>query len=311
MIEAGQPLRYLNGNGDDSFVDMMCRRIINIDYAVDPLDSYAEGLQVAGEHTTFGHDDKILDVGTSNGQFIIEAARKAGITSYLVGVDVLDEPYRHFPIEGTDRADACRFSFVQGDGLHLPFADDSFRAVTAHKVLFRPGSRSKAAKMLGEIVRVTEPEGMVVVSTSGKLHARERYKLEREVATRVARLAGIARKPLATPARGFFLEDVPAIASSVGGLELVDQVNRPSEVRITPGVRLETYLFSLKLSASKLSDDPAVRLIWRQVVEEWARPYLERRIRLHEVRHRGRHGTAEPHFADTVDTGLFVFRKTG
>lgn len=107
----------------------------------------------------------LLDVGTGTGDIAYEGLRQhPSLTA--VGCDFTFEMMavgqrKQSPVNAAGRARAAALGvrFVQGDGLRLPFPDDSFDAVTSG-FLLRNVIDIDAA--LREQVRVTKPGGRVV-----------------------------------------------------------------------------------------------------------------------------------------------------
>jgi ubiquinone/menaquinone biosynthesis C-methylase UbiE len=105
--------------------------------------------ELAGEH-------RILDAGCGNGRWL-EALQREGVrSSRLVGVDVqqqrLDQARRH--VSGAQLALA--------DVRQLPFADDSFGLVLALTLLSSLDSADSVRRGLSELMRVTQPGGLVL-----------------------------------------------------------------------------------------------------------------------------------------------------
>jgi SAM-dependent methyltransferase len=104
---------------------------------------------------------RILDVGCGVGHWGRVLARALPPETNLVGVD--REPA--WVAKAEERATAAglgrRFSCRQGLAEALPFEDASFDAVTCQTLLMHVAS---PAAVLGEMVRVTRPGGLVLVS---------------------------------------------------------------------------------------------------------------------------------------------------
>lgn len=97
---------------------------------------------------------RVLDVGTGTGDIAYEAARQHPAVD-VVGCDFTLQMMAY----GQGKAPAAHVSFVQGNGLCLPFPDDFFDAVTSGFFL-RNVTDIDAA--LREQVRVTKPGGRIV-----------------------------------------------------------------------------------------------------------------------------------------------------
>ena len=100
---------------------------------------------------------RVLDVATGSGNAAIAAARQG---CEVVGVDYVPALLDC----GRRRADAEGFAveFVEGDAESLPFADDSFDAVTSvFGSMFAPDHAQAAA----ELLRVTRPGGTIALAS--------------------------------------------------------------------------------------------------------------------------------------------------
>jgi SAM-dependent methyltransferase len=286
----------------DSYVDMMMRREIN-NFADEPVDFYQAGFKIAEQHLTLGPDDAVLDIGCSSGRFVVEAAAASGVPSYLIGIDPDPVGHEDFFPQGLDHS---RFTFIQGVGEDIPLPDNSVRVVHAHNVLFRTND---ALEVLNEAKRVTEPGGLIMISTNATDHAHWRHSFERIIAVEVGRRTGMLIDPLQPPAHGYYLDDMPDIVAASGGLEIVDTLVQQCAAKITED-RLAVYLYSLQLSANRLPDSGGnIRRIWREVIAENVVPFIQRRINDRAELFKLAHDPQPPYFQDSVHRGLFVLRN--
>lgn len=288
--------------GVDAYADMVLRRLLS-QYAERPVDFNVEGLRKVQDHLDppLGADDTVLDVGCSSGEFVLEAARATGVRARLIGLDPDDHAYRqHFP----GGPDADRFTFIKGIGEDIPLPDDAARVATAHNVLFRADDQYK---MLDEMKRVVEPEGLIIVSTNGRMHAYWRHLFERMVALKVSQTTGMS-EPLHPPAEGFYMEDVPEIVERSGGLEIIDTLVQRTESRITLE-RLPDYLTSLKFSVNHTDTPPEYWRVWRETVDGLARPLILKTIYQQTLRNAEAGRSDEPYFPDPVHRAMFVLRN--
>jgi SAM-dependent methyltransferase len=101
---------------------------------------------------------RVLDSGCGGGGTIVSLAEEV---DFAVGLD-LDARFRDAGTRLATEKDQ-RASFVQGDGLALPFADASFDLVLSHSVLEHVHS---AEQYLRECHRVLKPGGLCYLSTA-------------------------------------------------------------------------------------------------------------------------------------------------
>src|SRR5256884_3307986 len=103
---------------------------------------------------------RVLDLGCGNGCYTAELARRA---EFVCGID-LHMPHLQVFQEAIPR--------VQGRGEQLPFASDSFDAVTMIEVLEHT---ENDAKVLTECFRVLKPGGLLVLFVPNKLYPFESH----------------------------------------------------------------------------------------------------------------------------------------
>src|SRR3954453_4422805 len=108
----------------------------------------------AADLAAVGPGDRALDVATGTGDLAIELARRVGPSGEVIGSDFSEEMLTL----ARRKAPALRFEF--GNALELPYADDSFDAVT---VGFGARNFSDLERGLSEMARVVRPGGRVVV----------------------------------------------------------------------------------------------------------------------------------------------------
>lgn len=298
----------------DSYPDLRYRREIN-DYAETKVDFNFAGMEAVKRHTELTSSDAILDVGCSSGRFAIEAAQRAEISSYLIGLDIVDYSAADYAREGLD---VSKFSFMLGSGEDIPLPDSSVKAVTAHNVLFR--SRS-AETMLAEFKRVTEPDGLILISTNARDHAALRHTVERLAALEASMTLGIVSEPINPPAEGFYLEEIPALIERSGGMSVLEQPEsntngynnlQDSYVKIYRGDRLETFTTSIELSAN--SADQHYEM-WRDHYRAAVRDILSALVKSVFARqrqymvHTGSSRGFKPYLLDRVHRGMFVLQN--
>ena len=105
-----------------------------------------------------GLEGMALDLATGTGDLALALARVPGI-SRVVGLDLLPQMVAPAPGKASARGLEGRTSFIVGDGLSLPFPDDTF-ACTASGWGLRNMPDLRGA--LAEMFRVVRPGGRVV-----------------------------------------------------------------------------------------------------------------------------------------------------
>jgi demethylmenaquinone methyltransferase/2-methoxy-6-polyprenyl-1,4-benzoquinol methylase len=107
-----------------------------------------------------GSVQKILDVACGTGDSTIELAKRAGLGSTVIGVDIsagmMDPLMRKAAKAGVHD----RIHLKVADGCDLPYADGSFHAVTCS---FGIRNFEDKAKGLREFLRVLKPGGKMVI----------------------------------------------------------------------------------------------------------------------------------------------------
>jgi exopolysaccharide biosynthesis WecB/TagA/CpsF family protein len=126
-----------------------------------PYDSYAVSKRMGTIDKTLNLNGmRVLDLGCGNGCYTAELARRA---EYVCGID-LHMPYLQAFREAIPR--------VQGSGEHLPFASESFDAVTMIEVLEHTDCDTK---VLAECFRVLKPGGLLVLFVPNKFYPLESH----------------------------------------------------------------------------------------------------------------------------------------
>ncbi|HTA37324.1 MAG TPA: ubiquinone/menaquinone biosynthesis methyltransferase [Solirubrobacteraceae bacterium] len=110
-----------------------------------------------------GPGDRVLDVATGTGDLAFELARRVAPGGEVIASDFSEGMLSRARAKAaalSDGGDAVRPRFEWGDALALPYADDSFDAVT---VGFGARNFSDLSLGLAELARVVRPGGRVVV----------------------------------------------------------------------------------------------------------------------------------------------------
>lgn len=292
----------------DSVLYMILRRIINSEYADQPMDFNIEGL-LAGEKIlgrTFTESDVIADIGSSSGEMVAEAVVTTGILSKIVCIEPLKDAYDthlYLPIELQERV-----SFVRAVGENIPLKDNTLTGATMHNVIFRA---QDAKSMLKEAQRTVMPGGFIAISSNADGHAYYRHKFESNVAEKVMEIAGIEFSAPKPPAEGHYLEDLPNLISEVPGLEIENDlyVSQDTFAAISRGQRLEDYLDSIKYSAANTDLPNEHRETWRRVVDFWVKPFIEKEIAEAEEVKEQHALNITPCFADPIRRGMYILRN--
>lgn len=116
--------------------------------------------------------DALLDIGTGAGEFPTRV-RESGHRGRIAGVDVSPEMLAKAKSGGAD------VEFMQADAMSLPFADESFDAVTARHVLYQVAN---IPRVLREAHRVLRPAGRFLAVANARDNFADYRKALREAA---------------------------------------------------------------------------------------------------------------------------------
>lgn len=297
----------------DAYLDMVSRRLVNEEFAEQPVDFNEEGFEKAKKLVSLSRNDAIVDIGTSSGVFALDAAEAAGITSHLIGI----EPDVAAAMFMPGNRDIGQFTFIEGHGEAIPLPDNAAKIVTAHNVLFRAKDK---LKMLAEMKRVAEPGGLIIVSTNAKGHAYERHNFEQAIARILSLKLGMEITPPPIPAAGCYLGELPEILKQSGGLQPLEFVRQTCRAIITKD-RVGAYLRPLEMAANRtnLPADAETRYLWRQTVHTYIEPKVQRVIDAAEFLtdledndiedNPEAAQTQEPYFPDIIDRGMIIARN--
>lgn len=284
----------------DSYLDMVCRRLINEKFAAQPVDFNYEGMRWANGLLGLTAADSVLDIGCSSGQFVLEAAQSTGTEAQIYGLD----PYPESQVYLSRDMQTDNFTFLEGFGEDIPLPDNSVKMASAHNVLFR--SRD-IPSFLSEMKRVVQPEGFIIVSTNMRHHAFWRHTFERIVASKIATDLDEAIVPPRIPAEGCYFDDLPRILSQAG-LQIVGQLIQRCPAVITKD-RVNNYLYPIKLAANATDLSPELRGQWRKYVNVTIEPFVRKKIDQSAQKLKSKNSETEPFFADRVWRGMVVARN--
>jgi len=111
--------------------------------------------QMIAEEGGFGPDTKVLDVGCGIGGPALNIAQYSG--AHVVGVDILERHVETARKRAAERRLSSLTSFILGDAMDMPIADESFDSV----YVFESGCHMPdKAKFYQECARVLRPGGL-------------------------------------------------------------------------------------------------------------------------------------------------------
>src|SRR5699024_3495441 len=103
-------------------------------------------------------DKKALDVCTGTGDWALALAEAVGPNGEVIGLD-FSHNMLQIARKKQEEQSLHNITFVQGDAMQLPFADETFDYVT---IGFRLRKVDDLEKVLKEMYRVTKKDGIVV-----------------------------------------------------------------------------------------------------------------------------------------------------
>jgi ubiquinone/menaquinone biosynthesis C-methylase UbiE len=291
----------------DSYLHMMTRRKISDEFAAEPVDFYFEALQWGNQYFAgsggLTEDDVILDLGSGSGEFGLRARNQLGIRSYMVALDPDSEPYRFYMPSDLDESN---FSFIQGVGEAIPLPDNSVKVVVANNVVFR---LDDVCAVMSELIRVTEPGGLIMLTTNYRDHAKRRHAYVREIGEKVSQLAGLPVMRIRPPAHGYYADNFDRFIEGIQGVEIIHGHDQETSAIITRE-RLPDYRNAIAFTGVLLGYDRDVRKQWRDITDGMIVPRIERVIRGQEKRGE-RPGGFDPHFSDPIHRKLFILKNVG
>ncbi|HEX5139719.1 MAG TPA: ubiquinone/menaquinone biosynthesis methyltransferase, partial [Dehalococcoidia bacterium] len=102
--------------------------------------------------------DRALDIASGTGDLAFEMAKKVGNTGFVVGLDISREMLllgHHKSLQRHEK----RVDHQEGDAMHLPYGDNTFRAAT---MAFGGRNVPDLTGAFAEMTRVLKPGGRVV-----------------------------------------------------------------------------------------------------------------------------------------------------
>lgn len=114
---------------------------------------------VAADKANVMADYKVLDVCCGTGKLSIALAEKVGPRGRIIGLDFSENMLRQAEENIKNISYQQIITLIQGNALHLPFADNSFNCAT---IGFGLRNVADIKGVLSEMVRVTKPGGTVL-----------------------------------------------------------------------------------------------------------------------------------------------------
>lgn len=177
-------------------------------------------IEGTAKHVTLPEGGVGLDVGCGSGALTIAAAKRNPGAS-MVGCDIWSGAYKTVfsreVCEKNARAeDVSNASFQQGNAIHLPFADESFDAVTSNYVYHNIVGHDKQQLLL-ETLRVLKKGGTFAIHD---LMGKARYG-DMEAFVQKLKEVGYADVRLIDTTDGTFLDRKEALLLGLGGSKLL------------------------------------------------------------------------------------------
>ncbi|OHB32500.1 MAG: hypothetical protein A2X84_04345 [Desulfuromonadaceae bacterium GWC2_58_13] len=116
------------------------------------------GFLVNAAHLEHKPGARILDICCGTGSVVLTFAERHPEASAIIGTDFSHGMLRR----AREKNRAGRVVFIEGDAAKLPFADDSFDAVSCSHALYELKGETRQ-KALHEMKRVIKPDGVVLL----------------------------------------------------------------------------------------------------------------------------------------------------
>ena len=111
--------------------------------------------------------EKILEIGCGTGHALVELAKSAGTSGFVIGIDLsrgmLDVTKKRMGTKNPDN----HVALVEGDAAHIPFNPDSFDDILLSFTL-ELFSESDMNSLLKECARVLKPHGRIGIVSLAK-----------------------------------------------------------------------------------------------------------------------------------------------
>lgn len=249
-------------------------------YSIDGIDFHAEALKAL----RLDGDETILDVGCNDGTNTLVSLRKdQGHRGQLIGVDI-NPPVFIAGQDAVQNHNLMPIDFTTGRAEALPFTDNAVDVLLALFVLYHVPNPEDA---LREFKRVMEPDGTLVVATSGKQNKLRHRKFERDIADYL----DIGPPPVFSAS---FDADT-AQAMLPGLFDVTHHYQQSTQIRLDQETYRD-YLHSLDAMKNAFIPIPPSKP-WLEAIDRVVTPAV-----LQEIADNG-------HFTDYVDRHLFICKN--
>lgn len=254
-------------------VDNLKARWQYYELAVDPVDMQAAATQAL----TLSGNETLLDVGCSDGSYLLRLRDESGHKGFLGGLD-------RYPLPHTDITSESAINFIQGDAAHLPIADGSLDVITSFFMLYHVDDPVQA---LHEFNRVLKPDGRLAITTSGH----DNKQRHREFEQVLGEYLGLEPPAMfnRTFDAGVALATIPRI------FKIVDHKVQRTDARIAASNIPAYYesLLSMRTAFNPMPDEQTFAL----AIQQFIVPVIQDEI------------IRNGYFSDTIDRHLFVCEK--
>ncbi|MGB9778326.1 MAG: class I SAM-dependent methyltransferase [Candidatus Bathyarchaeales archaeon] len=155
-------------------------------------------------------DNRVLDVASGMGGFLLQLAEKSPDKSMLVGTDVSEKPLRGVMNKAKNIGVYQKISLIVTDAKHLAFKDKTLSTISSH---FGFDNVPETVLALKESFRVLKPNGKVIFSSIWLRENSESIKIAEKY--RVGQIASENRLKQVLEKTGFILDWVEEIYAGV------------------------------------------------------------------------------------------------
>lgn len=124
-------------------------------------------------------DNKVLDIATGMGTFVLPLAEKSSEDALIIGTDIDEKPLRGTINKARKASTYYKISLIVTDAKHLSFKNNTFSVVSSNFGFDNVPENILAFK---ESIRVLQPEGKIILSSlwlkenSESMRLAEKYK---------------------------------------------------------------------------------------------------------------------------------------